>query len=417
MFDPITPREELSNPAKQTIRDIATTAGKEATEQALNNVAGQIDEVTDTQKENPSVHVAQNLTHDAASSTLSDAAIYARVEAAAHSANQFFNLPDIKLEESDSIAVYRQCDIFLNNDVFEYNLEQFKDMECTSFEDMTKIWAHECGHRILRMDYPDSWTQELGADMFSGVRSEMLGLPQSNFEELIGSTKGSSSHPVGTLRVKAMEFGRQIVRDFAAQGIEPTIENCKAAFDQSPFAKITANTYTNPEYAAFVNDRAYHYKKAEIAQEKATYYTEEAAKAAKKGDFAKAKDLESKAQSWQKTVSDEKRAAEMSSKLVDTNESQYVEPVESEPQRDASHVSFTGDLSHHEPFSGEPGYKERRSAVSFEGTGDKYSDNEYNRKQADKWLAKEQECLAKGDKTGAAAAHSTAMSHLGRIKK
>lgn len=58
----------------------------------------------------------------------------------------------------------------------------------------------------------------------------------------------------------------------------------------------------------------------------------------------------------------------------------------------------------------------QNSDVSFTGSGDKYVDNSYNQKQADKWLAKEQDCLAKGDKSGAAAAHATAMDHLKRIK-
>ena len=53
--------------------------------------------------------------------------------------------------------------------------------------------------------------------------------------------------------------------------------------------------------------------------------------------------------------------------------------------------------------------------ISFTGN-DKYTDNSYNQAQADKWLAKEQDCLAKGDKSGAAAAHATAMDHLKRIK-
>lgn len=78
-------------------------------------------------------------------------------------------------------------------------------------------------------------------------------------------------------------------------------------------------------------------------------------------------------------------------------------------------VSFTGQ-SHHEPFDGESSMDDSNQ-ISFEGNGDKYTDNEYNKEQADKWLKKEQDCLAKGDTTGAAAAHSTAMKHLGRIKK
>ena len=185
---------------------------------------------------------------------LSDEALKARVEAAAHSANKFFGIPDIELVEGDAIGVYRKCDIFLDKDVFEYSLEQFKDMKCMSFEDMTKVWAHECGHRILRMDFPSAWTQELGADFFSGVRSEMLGLPISNFEKVLGSTKGSETHPVGNLRVNAIQYGREVVRIYQSKGVEPTIENCKEAFANSPYSKITYEKYTESKYAAWVDN-------------------------------------------------------------------------------------------------------------------------------------------------------------------
>ena len=202
---------------------------------------------------------------------LSDEALKARVEAAAHSANKFFGIPDIDLVEGDAIGVYRGCDIFLDKDVFEYNLDQFKDMKCLSFEDMTKVWAHECGHRILRMDFPSGWTQELGADFFSGVRSEMLGLPTSNFEKLLASTTGSATHPVGSLRVQAVQFGRDVVRGFQEKGITPTIENCKEAFANSPFAKITYENYETPQYAAFVDDKGNFKLRLKIDDDGKTY--------------------------------------------------------------------------------------------------------------------------------------------------
>lgn len=184
---------------------------------------------------------------------LSDEALKARVEASAHSACKFFGIPDVELIEGDAIGVYRNCDIFLDKDVFEFNLEQFKDMKCVSFEDMTKVWAHECGHRILRLDFPSAWAQELGADFFSGVRSEMLGLPSSNFEKMLGSTKGSATHPPGDLRVQAVQFGRDVVRGFQEKGITPTIENCKEAFAKSPYAKITYENSNDLKLAAVTN--------------------------------------------------------------------------------------------------------------------------------------------------------------------
>ena len=185
---------------------------------------------------------------------LSDKALEARVEAAAHSACKFFDIPDADLIKGDAIGVYRGCDVFLDNDVFEYNLDQFKDMKCVSFEDMTKIWAHECGHRILGDEFKDSWTKELGADFFSGVRSEMLGLPKSNFEKMLGSTTGSETHPVGNLRVNAIQYGREVVRFYQSKGIEPTIENLKKVFADSPYSKITYENYTESKYAAWVDN-------------------------------------------------------------------------------------------------------------------------------------------------------------------
>ena len=188
---------------------------------------------------------------------LSDEALKARVEAAAHSANKFFGIPDIDLVEGDAIGVYK-CDIFLDKDVYEYSLEQFKDMRCLSFEDMTKVWSHECGHRIFRdrfTEFEKLWTQELGADFFSGVRSEMLGLPTSHFEKLLGSTKGSETHPVGNLRANAIQYGREIVRFYQSKGIEPTIENLKNDFANSEYSKITYENYTEPKYAAWVDNK------------------------------------------------------------------------------------------------------------------------------------------------------------------
>lgn len=248
---------------------------------------------------------------------LSDAALHTRVEASAHSACKFFGLPDILVQEGDTICVYRGLDIFPDKDVFEYNLHQFKQMGCTNFEDMSKVWAHECGHRLLRMDFPSPWAQELGADFFAGVRSQMLGLPIGNFEKFLSKTNGSLSHPPGEMRMQAIAYGRQIVKNLLASGQTPTLENCKAAFANSPFSKMQPIRRTNGEAAAFVDSKSYHYGEAAKAQENANYYTKQAEKAAKNGDYSKSKDYARKAESYNIKVKDENSAAQRSSKLVD----------------------------------------------------------------------------------------------------
>ena len=81
-------------------------------------------------------------------SEVSDVALEARAEAAAYSASKFFNIPEAKIKKGESIGVYKNSEGTFLDDVFEYNLDQFKKMECTSFEDLSKVWAHECGHRL-----------------------------------------------------------------------------------------------------------------------------------------------------------------------------------------------------------------------------------------------------------------------------
>ena len=257
---------------------------------------------------------------------LSDAALHTRVEASAHSACKFFGLPDIVMQEGDAISVYRGSDIFPDKDVFEYNLHQFKQMGCTNFEDMTKIWSHECGHRLLRMEFQQPWAQELGADFFAGVRSEMLGLPTGNFEKFLSKTDASFSHPNGNLRIEAIKYGRQVVKDLLASGQTPTLENCKEAFANSKFAKMAPGQQRAGDVAAFVDSKSYHYSEAAKAKDNANYYKHEAEKAAQNGNYSKAKDYSRKAESYETKARDENKAAERSTKLVDDTERETDEP-------------------------------------------------------------------------------------------
>ena len=202
---------------------------------------------------------------------VTDAVLDARAEAAAHSASKFFNLPEAKIQKGDTIGVYKNGEGTFLDDVFEYNLEQFKKMNCTSFEDMTKVWAHECGHRLLQNIFHNSWTDELGADFFAGARSEMMGLPKSNFEKMSGSTNASKSHPGGALRMKAMDYGRFVVTQMRKAGIQPTWENCIEAYRQSPFAKMTYENTGKGKATGFIDNKAYHYGNAADAQAKVNW--------------------------------------------------------------------------------------------------------------------------------------------------
>jgi len=236
-----------------------------------------------------------------------------QIEAAAKCAGDFFGMPDLKIEKGDSIAVMPMDVDVLGDEVLKYNIEQFKDLGLDTFEDQAKVWSHEMGHVILQKEYPvGGWADELGADFFVGVRSEILGIGSGKFERFLGKEPASLSHPNGKLRIDAVNYGREVVAQMKREGITPTWQNCIEKFKESDFAKYTAEN--QGDIRAFVNDASYHYRQAADAKRNAEYYKKEAERASKNGDFSRASDYASKAASYARKAEEESRAAEKCTK-------------------------------------------------------------------------------------------------------
>lgn len=161
-----------------------------------------------------------------------------RLQTAEQAVGKFFNLPEVPMTKGDSISVELHDLRTATDDRMLYNLDQFKSMGCLTFTDMTKILAHEYGHRMLQNEGVGQWACELGGDYLSGALSEMLGLPSSNIEPLLGQQEPSLSHPGGDLRVEATAYGHEVVNDMMQQGIHPTIENCLEKFLESGYSRI-----------------------------------------------------------------------------------------------------------------------------------------------------------------------------------
>lgn len=168
-----------------------------------------------------------------------DEQLQQRAELSAQLACRFFELPENNIHEGQEIQIFKNDTKEMTDDVMEYNVEQFKQMGCTSVNDMTRVWFHECGHRVLQDVYPDSWTDELGADFFVGIASELFGFPKGNLERLLAIQNPSDSHPSGSLRLMAIDYGRFVAAQMKEQGITPTWENCIEAFKGSPFPELT----------------------------------------------------------------------------------------------------------------------------------------------------------------------------------
>lgn len=197
-----------------------------------------IQETTENRKETLGRNLELPEVRDIRQMKLTDEQLEQRAELSAQLACKFFGLSCENIQKGSDIQVKKNDTEKLSDDVLEYNIEQFKQMGCTSISDMTKVWFHECGHRLLQDIYPDSWTDELGADFFAGVVSELTGFSKGNMERFLTIQTPSDSHPGGSLRLMAMDYGRFVAFEMKTQGIRPSWENCIEVFKASPFPDL-----------------------------------------------------------------------------------------------------------------------------------------------------------------------------------
>ncbi len=98
-----------------------------------------------------------------------------------------------------------------------------------------------------------------------------------------------------------------------------------------------------------------------------------------------------------------------------TNESPIVEASGQEEMESAFDNYFLNQSEFNEDlYSNNEDYNDD---ISFTGKEDKYSDEEYNRKEADKYLEQEEKKRKSGDTKGGDILHNLAMKHVNRIPK
>lgn len=194
------------------------------------------------------------------------------VRTAAHTACSFFGLKDLPVSEGESTGVYIGDMARIGDERLVYSKSQFDQMGWNTFEDQTKVWAHEIGHVILQEDFAAKpWAGELGADFFAGVLAEMNGIGIGNYERSLGSTPASETHPDGRLRLEAIQLGRDTVVEMRKNDIMPNWQNCMDKFKESELSDV--DNKRNMKNVSFegtskYDDDDYNIKQLEIALER-----------------------------------------------------------------------------------------------------------------------------------------------------
>lgn len=236
---------------------------------------------------------------------------------------EFFHLPEVPIINSEGSCVWPNDPGTPFDDVFGFNRTELMELGIRGEDSLTLIYTHECAHRALQ-SYSDldPWEHELACDFFAGIHAGMKGIDTDNFEEALGGTHGSASHPTGSLRSDFIEYGKEIAEEMHARNIPVTFEGCLERFnahlieEESTIAQCrqTADCLITPKSGeehplGFVDDKAWHEKQARDNFDNANWHRKEAEKATERGDYAAAKDHISRANSYDSTGKDHMKSA------------------------------------------------------------------------------------------------------------
>ena len=154
------------------------------------------------------------------------------VASAVERACTFFHLPEVPIINSAGSCVWPNDPGTPFDDVFGFNRKELMELGIQGEDSLTLVYTHECAHRALQ-SYKDldPWEHELACDFFAGIHAGMKGIDTNNFEEALGSTRGSASHPTGSLRADFIEYGKDIAHEMQVRHVPVTFEGCLEHFN------------------------------------------------------------------------------------------------------------------------------------------------------------------------------------------
>lgn len=149
---------------------------------------------------------------------------------------QFFGIPlpvfiqDLTNRPDEGTCFKNRDANSLYDDVLGFDLEQLRGLGVTDYVSFSAVMTHECAHRVFQnrlLPGPafGQWEHELVADYFMGVRAALQNMNIGSIIEALSKTRGSGSHPTGTLRREYIIYGKQ-------EGYYHLIHNKKADVEE-----------------------------------------------------------------------------------------------------------------------------------------------------------------------------------------
>jgi hypothetical protein len=171
------------------------------------------------------------------------------VENAVNGASDFFLMIHPAIVDSEATGVWTSNPTTYIDDVVGFSRQQMIEMGVYGQDALDLVMTHECGHRALQAIQMDPWTEELACDYLAGIRAGLQHKDVEAFENSLANTQASPTHPVGSLRVDFIEYGKHVAEQMQASGIEPTFNNCMEAFNRHLTEEGTAIAQAHEQVA------------------------------------------------------------------------------------------------------------------------------------------------------------------------
>lgn len=149
-------------------------------------------------------------------------------------ASAFFHLDNpLFIHEYRNTGVFTNLPFTDNDDIMVFNREQMQNMGITDKEAFDLVMTHECTHRMLQnnSDLFSQYQEELCCDFMSGVRAGLNNMDITQVENALADQPEGTAHPIGSLRVEALNDGQQFAEQYMAEtGHAPTFDDCLEHF-------------------------------------------------------------------------------------------------------------------------------------------------------------------------------------------
>lgn len=178
---------------------------------------------------------------------------YEMIENSVGRACDFFHIePPESIEPGHTTAVNLGDTNTYGDEILFFNRLQLEDMGITGQDGLDLVMTHEGTHIALQdLDTGfNSYQEELCCDYMAGVRAGLNGIDPTQLENSLIDLPQGVTHPVGTLRVDAVEQGIAFAHDYMlTHDLPPTFNECMEDFkgdymhDTAHLARLNSEAY------------------------------------------------------------------------------------------------------------------------------------------------------------------------------